>query len=111
MTMRFRLVGVRSMISFLRRLWQNKRGNAIVIAAACMPMIVACAGLASDTIQWTLWKRQLQRATDSAAIAGVYDRQAASGSTSTVSATVSHDVTLNDHTWMTLAIGISQRQV
>jgi len=93
------------MISFVRKLWHNKRGNAIMIAAACLPMIVACAGLASDTIQWTLWKRQLQRAADSGAIAGVYDRQAASGSTSTVPATVSHDLTLNDHTWMSLATG------
>jgi Flp pilus assembly protein TadG len=93
------------MISFFRKLWKSKRGNAIVIAAACLPMIVGCAGLASDTIQWTLWKRQLQRAADSAAIAAVYDRQAASGSTSTVFATVSHDVTLNDHTWMSLTTG------
>ena len=88
-----------------RKLWKNKRGNALVIGAAALPMIVACAGLASDTIQWTLWKRQLQRAADSAAIAGVYDRQASSGSTATVSATVSHDLTLNDHTWMSLGGG------
>jgi len=93
------------MMSLFRRLWKNNRGNALLIAGAALPMIVACAGLASDTIQWTLWKRQLQRAADSAAIAGVYDRQAANGSTSTVSATVSHDLTLNDHTWMSLVSG------
>jgi hypothetical protein len=52
-----------------------------------------------------LWKRQLQRAADSAAIAGVYDRESSSGSTSTVSATVTHDLTLNNHVWMSLKSG------
>lgn len=32
--------------------------------------MVGGAGLATDTIQWTLWKRQLQRMADSAALAG-----------------------------------------
>ncbi len=68
------------MIWFFRRLMKDRRGNALVIGAACLPLIVGAAGLASDTIQWTLWKRQLQRAADSAAIAGVYDRENASGS-------------------------------
>jgi Flp pilus assembly protein TadG len=96
------------MISFFRKLWKNKRGNAIVIAAACLPMIVGAAGLASDTIQWTLWKRQLQRAADSAAIAGVYDREAANGATTSTATAVSHDLTLNLHTWMSLQTGYPQ---
>ena len=45
-----------------------------MIAAACLPLIVGAAGLATDTIQWTMWKRQLQRAADSAAIAGVFEQ-------------------------------------
>lgn len=94
-----------TMIGFFRRLIKDHRGNALVIAGAALPMIVGCAGLATDTIQWTLWKRQLQRAADSAAIAGVYDREAAAGSTSTASATVSHDLTLNLHTKMALQSG------
>jgi Flp pilus assembly protein TadG len=57
---------------FLHRMWHDKRGNALMIVGAAMPLLVGSAGLASDTIQWTLWKRQLQRAADSAAIAGVY---------------------------------------
>lgn len=93
------------MIKFFRRLWRDKRGNALLIAGAAMPLLIGAAGLANDTIQWTLWKRQLQRAADSAAIAGVYDRQAANGATTTVSATVSHDLTLNNHTWMSLKTG------
>jgi Flp pilus assembly protein TadG len=93
------------MLKFLRKLAVNKRGNALLIAAGAMPMIVGCAGLASDTIQWSLWKRQLQRAADSAAMAGVYDRVNSSGSTSTVASTVAHDLTLNQHTWMSNLTG------
>ena len=54
------------------RVWHDERGNALMILGAALPLLVGSAGLASDTIQWTLWKRQLQRAADSAAIAGVY---------------------------------------
>lgn len=60
------------MISSLKRLWRDRRGNTLVIAGAALPIVLGSAGLASDTIQWTLWKRQLQRAADSAAYAGVY---------------------------------------
>jgi hypothetical protein len=70
--------------------------------------VVGAAGLATDTIQWTLWKRQLQRAADSAAIAGVYTRQAANGATSGVSAAVSHDLTIDNHVWMALKTGFPQ---
>jgi hypothetical protein len=42
------------------------------MAGAALPLVLGSAGLASDTIQWTLWKRQLQRAADSGAMAGVY---------------------------------------
>ncbi|QNP46539.1 hypothetical protein H9L14_05235 [Sphingomonas sediminicola] len=60
------------MISSLKRLWRDRRGNTLAIAGAALPLVLGSAGLASDTIQWTLWKRQLQRAADSAAAAGVY---------------------------------------
>jgi len=60
------------MISSLKRLWRDRRGNSLAIAGAALPLVLGSAGLASDTIQWTLWKRQLQRAADSAAMAGVY---------------------------------------
>jgi Flp pilus assembly protein TadG len=89
------------MISLLRKIWKSKRGNAIVIAAATLPMIVGAAGLASDTIQWTLWKRELQRAADSAAMSGVYTRMA-TNTQDAVTASVNHDLTLNLHTWMAL---------
>ena len=60
------------MLKAFKRLWNSERGNALIIAAAALPMIMGAVGLASDTIQWALWKRELQRAADSAAIAGVY---------------------------------------
>ncbi len=60
------------MIGFMKRLWADKRGNALLLAGACLPMVIGAAGLASDTIQWALWKRQLQKTADSAAIAAVY---------------------------------------
>jgi hypothetical protein len=90
------------MIAFFGKLWRNRRGNALAIAAACLPLFVGAAGLATDTIQWTLWKRQLQRAADSAAISGVYNREANLGATTTTKAAVAHDLSLNLHTFYSL---------
>ena len=95
------------MFNFMKKLWRDRRGNALVIAGAALPMIVGAAGLATDTIQWTLWKRQLQRAADSAAIAGVYEREAMLGATNTVDGTVDHDLTLNLHSFYALTTGHS----
>src|SRR3982750_2883931 len=92
------LYGVFWMVSLIRKLFRNKRGNTLAIVGACLPLIVGAAGLANDTIQWTLWKRQLQRAADSAAIAGVYNRESNSGATTTTDASVTRDIDLNLHT-------------
>ncbi len=81
-----------------KRLWNDKRGNALILAGAAMPLVVGSAGLATDTIQWTLAKRQLQRAADSAAMAGVYakvDDQSASDA-------VDKDLTYNHTTGQSL---------
>ena len=96
------------MIRFLRKLWKDRRGNILILAGVGLPVLVGTAGLATDTIEWTLWKRQLQRAADSAAIAGVYDRESENGGTNTTSAAVSHDLTINLHTSMGLAAGYPQ---
>lgn len=96
------------MLRAFRKLWKDDRGNILVIFGAALPLLVGAAGLANDTIQWTLWKRQLQRAADSAAIAGVYDREAAAGSTAGTTDAVTHDLTLNQHTWMALKTGYPQ---
>lgn len=80
------------------RLRNDERGNILIILGACMPMLVGAAGLATDTIQWTLWKRQLQRAADSAAIAGVYERNVTPlGATTSVETAVLRDLALNQH--------------
>jgi Flp pilus assembly protein TadG len=95
------------MIGFIRKLLKDCRGNALAIACACMPLVIGAAGLATDTIEWTLWRRQLQRAADSAALAGVYDRaQAANGATTNTPTAVCNDLAVNLHTWMNL-IGTS----
>lgn len=85
------------MIRF-KELWTNRRGNALVIFAGALPLLIGSAGLASDTIQWALWKRQLQRAADSAALAGVYDRIYNNGLTTNVSAAVTDDLGRHNHT-------------
>ena len=60
------------MLRLLKKLRRNERGNVLILAGFAMPLIIGSAGLAVDTIQWAMWKRQLQRAADSAALAGVY---------------------------------------
>jgi hypothetical protein len=91
-----------------RRLWNDQRGNSLILAAAAMPLLIGSAGLATDTIQWALWKRQLQRAADSAAIAGVYDRFSNEGATTNTDDAVDHDLELNQHTNIELQAGYPQ---
>ncbi len=93
------------MRNFMTNIWHDKRGNAMIIAAAALPLLIGSAGLATDTIQWALWKRQLQRAADSAAIAGVYERSGSNSATTGVPYAVNKDLTLNQHTGMTLESG------
>lgn len=95
------------MLNAFRKLWNDDRGNVLILAGACLPLLVGSAGIATDTIQWTLWKRQLQRAADSAALAGVYtrlntDTQAA------VDSAVATDLALNNHTGIALSSGYPQ---
>ena len=87
------------MVKFLRKLLGNERGNFLLIAAAAFPLLIGFAGLAVDTIQWVLWKRELQRAADSAAIAGVYQRVLTNTQTG-VENSVCTDLLKNQHTGM-----------
>ncbi len=95
------------MLSAFKKLWNDTRGNALLIAGAALPLVVGSAGLATDTIQWTLWKRQLQRAADSAAIAGVYQR-VLTDSQDAVSTAVNTDLGKNQHTGIALLSGYPQ---
>lgn len=88
-------------MGLMKRLWRDRRGNALVIAAAAMPLVVGAAGLGTDTIQWVVWKRQLQRAADSAAIAGVYAR----AQSQDLDGAVSTDLDKNNHVWVALLAG------
>ncbi|HET7708057.1 MAG TPA: Tad domain-containing protein [Sphingomicrobium sp.] len=81
------------MIQALKKLWRDRRGNALVIFGAALPLVVGSAGLATDTIQWALWKRQLQRSADSAALAGAY---ALSQEKNAVDA-ANRDIVVNSH--------------
>lgn len=92
------------MIAFLKRLMSDRRGNALVIAGAALPLLIGSVGLATDTIQWALWKRQLQRAADSAAYAGVYARFQEQSSTTGVT----RDLANNNHLWVPLLGGYPQ---
>jgi hypothetical protein len=58
--------------SATHRLLNDKRGNALMIFGAFLPLVVGAAGLAVDTTEWVYQKRNLQAAADGAAIAGSY---------------------------------------
>jgi hypothetical protein len=58
--------------SWLKNLLSSERGNVLVVGAATLPLLIGSAAFAVDTIQLAVWKRQLQRAADSSAIAGAY---------------------------------------
>lgn len=62
-------------MAFLKRLktlGRDTGGNALALCAAALPVVIAGAGLAVDTVQISLARRELQRAADSAALAGAY---------------------------------------
>ncbi len=90
------------LFKFLRRLVESQRGNALVIGAATMPLMVGSAAVALDTIQLNIWKRQLQRAADSAALAGGH----ALAQEQLPAPSVLRDLELNNHVPLTGAPGI-----
>jgi Flp pilus assembly protein TadG len=65
----------------LRRLWRDERGNALMIVAVALPVVIGSAGLGVHTMQLSLVKRQLQREADSAAMAGGYSLFQGKGNT------------------------------
>ena len=62
---------VKRLIESLRR---NASGNVLMIFALGMPVFIGGAGLAVDTAQWYMWKREMQYAVDQAALAGAWSR-------------------------------------
>lgn len=92
------------MIRFLRKLKEDRRGNALIVTGAALPLLVGAAGLGTDTVQWVLWKRELQRAADTGALAGAYAQM----QTESVSTAVSTHITDNNHTGIALLTGYPQ---
>jgi hypothetical protein len=60
--------------NLLRKLRRSKSGNATMLLALGTPMLIGGTGLAVDTAQWYLWKRELQFAVDQSAIAAAWAR-------------------------------------
>ena len=57
-----------------RRIFSDRRGNVMIIAALSMVPMAGAAGLAMDTVQWSLARRQLQQQADSGATSGAFAR-------------------------------------
>ena len=53
-----------------RRLLACERGNALLGAAATLPLLIGSSALAFDTVQLAIWTHQLQHAADAGALAG-----------------------------------------
>ena len=51
-------------LAWLNKLRRDTGGNVLIITAAVMPLIIGGAGMAIDSVQLSVWKRQLQRAAD-----------------------------------------------
>lgn len=86
---------------WVRRLQESRQGNIATLTALMMPVLIGSAGLASDTIQWTLTKRMMQRAADSGAIAGAY-QLSQSSSLSAVRTAATGDINRNGGFPMTI---------
>jgi Flp pilus assembly protein TadG len=63
---------LRRVYATLRDLLGDEGGNVLALAAVGLPIMIGCAALAVDTVQWVFAKRELQATADAAAIAGVY---------------------------------------
>ncbi len=83
---------LRSALNF----FANESGNALIVTGLTLPILLGVAGLATDTVQWSLWKRQLQRQADSGALAGAYARAQGGSAVSAAS------VDINRHVFVTL---------
>jgi len=56
----------------MRRLSKDSSGNALMLVAVGVPMLIGGAGAAVDIAQWYSWKRELQQATDQGALAAAW---------------------------------------
>jgi Flp pilus assembly protein TadG len=89
---------MRNVGQVLRRMAHDGKGSVVSMTALMMPVLIGAAGMASDTIQWTLTKRMMQRAADSGAMAGAY----ALSQSASVTAAATNDITRNGGFKMTI---------
>lgn len=69
---------MRSLRAWLKKLVQHTSGNATVLVAIGLPMMLGAAGLAVDLSQWYTWRNEMQYAADQAALAGAWARTSSS---------------------------------
>ncbi|HEX7954277.1 MAG TPA: pilus assembly protein TadG-related protein, partial [Burkholderiales bacterium] len=65
----------------IRELWSDARGNALMLTAFALPVVIGAAGLGVHTMQLSHVRRELQREADSAALAGAYSLYQSQGNT------------------------------
>ncbi|MGB3165576.1 MAG: TadE/TadG family type IV pilus assembly protein [Alteraurantiacibacter sp.] len=65
---------LRKLRNHIRSVGQSDGGNATLLVALGMPVLIGGAGLGVDMTQWYMWKRELQFAVDQAAVAGAWAR-------------------------------------
>ena len=63
---------LRSINRMLRELKAHTGGNAILLTAIGLPILIGAAGAAVDFSQWYAWKHELQQATDQGALASAW---------------------------------------
>ena len=59
----------RKLLSGLR---SSQHGNAVLMTALGLPVLLAATGYGVDTAQWYMWKRELQHSVDQGAIGGAW---------------------------------------
>lgn len=65
-----------SLRAWLKSFKKSTSGNATLLVAVGMPMLIGSSGLAVDVAQWYMWRNELQYAVDQAALAGAWARTA-----------------------------------
>ena len=63
---------VGSFRKIVNRLRRCASANTTILVAVGMPALIGGAGVAVDTAQWYLWKKELQHSVDQAALAGAW---------------------------------------